>query len=164
MLPSTECPGDYILSYLKLKIVHRAGRVHSNVDPLSRLEWRIPFSISQPSNDPDINLSQEKTSISYGRMKCKFDMRASALFTSMETLSTFDIDILLPHEHPLESLCHHAATQVETHIHVNPKDIQAILDGYQNDSYFKTSVSSFPKEPPLLFKSYHRNPDSLIYF
>ena len=48
------------LAYPKLKIVHRAGRVHSNVDPLSRLERRIPFFNQPASNDPDINLSQEK--------------------------------------------------------------------------------------------------------
>jgi len=151
-------------AYPKLKIIHQAGRVHSNVDPLSRLERRIPFFEQPASNDPDIDLSQEKDIDFYGRMKRKFDTRASALFSSMETPSTADIDTPLPPEHPLESLCYHAATRVETHIHVDPKDIQSILDGYVNDSYFKSIISSFPSEPPFLFKSYHRNPDGLIYF
>ncbi len=151
-------------AYLKLKIVHRAGRVHSNVDPLSRLEQRIPFFKQPASNDPNINLSQEKDIDFYGRMKQKFDTQASALFTSMEIPPTSDIDIPLPHEHPLESLCHHTATRIETHIHVNPKDIQAILDGYDDDPYFKNILKSFPSEPPFLFKSFHRNPDGLIYF
>ena len=30
------------IAYLDLKIVHRAGRVHSNVDPISRLRRNIP--------------------------------------------------------------------------------------------------------------------------
>ena len=60
-------------AYPKLKIVHRAGRVHSNVDPLSRLEQRIPFFDQPASNDPDINLSQEKDIDFYSRMKRKFD-------------------------------------------------------------------------------------------
>ena len=31
-----------ISAYPKLQIVHRAGRVHSNVDPISRLRHRVP--------------------------------------------------------------------------------------------------------------------------
>src|SRR5258706_845274 len=79
-------------AYLKLKIVHRAGRVHSNVDPLSRLERRIPFFKQPASNDHDIDLSQEKDINFYRRMKRKFDTRALALFSSMETPSTANID------------------------------------------------------------------------
>ena len=30
-------------AYPKLQIVHRAGRVHSNVDPISRLRRRVPY-------------------------------------------------------------------------------------------------------------------------
>ena len=82
----------------------------------------------------------------------------------METPSTTDLEVQLPSEHPLESLCHHATTQVETHIHVNLKEIQDILDGYCADPYFKNINGSFLKEPPFLFKSYHRHPDGLIYF
>src|ERR1700759_5441031 len=34
--------GAIFSAYPELKIVHRAGRVHSNVDPISRLRRRIP--------------------------------------------------------------------------------------------------------------------------
>ena len=72
-------------AYPRLKIVHRAGQVHSNVDPLSRLQRRIP-SFEQPaSNDPDIDLSQEKELNFYGRMKQKFH--------------PITIEIDLPNEH-----------------------------------------------------------------
>jgi len=57
------------LAYPKLKIVHRAGRIHSNVDPLSRLRRRIPFYDQPATNDPDINLSQEWDIDFYRRMK-----------------------------------------------------------------------------------------------
>ena len=50
-------------AYLRLKITHRAGRVHSNVDPLSHLQRRIPFLKQPASNDPDIDLSQKRISI-----------------------------------------------------------------------------------------------------
>jgi hypothetical protein len=72
-------------AYPKLKIIHRAGRVHSNMDPLSHLRRRIPFFDQPATNDPDINLSQERDIDFYGRMKRKFDTRASSLFASMES-------------------------------------------------------------------------------
>jgi hypothetical protein len=34
--------GAVLVVYPRLKIVHRLGRVHSNVDPLSRLPWVPP--------------------------------------------------------------------------------------------------------------------------
>jgi hypothetical protein len=34
--------GTVFAAYLKLQIVHRAGQVHSNVDPISRLRCRVP--------------------------------------------------------------------------------------------------------------------------
>jgi len=61
--------GIEFAAHPKLKIVHQASRVHSNVDPLSCLEWRIPFYDQPASNDPDIDLSQEKDINFYGRMK-----------------------------------------------------------------------------------------------
>ena len=35
--------GTVFAAYSKLQIVHRAGHVHSNVNPISRLCWRIPY-------------------------------------------------------------------------------------------------------------------------
>jgi RNase H-like domain found in reverse transcriptase len=35
--------GTVLAGYPNLKIVHRAGRVHSNVDPISRLRRRVPY-------------------------------------------------------------------------------------------------------------------------
>ena len=34
--------GTVFAAYPKLQIVHRAGRVHSNVNPISRLRCRVP--------------------------------------------------------------------------------------------------------------------------
>ena len=151
-------------AYPKLKIVHQAGRVHSNVDPLSRLRRRIPFFEQPASNDPDIDLSQEKDIDFYGRMKREFDTRASSLFSHMEEPLVVQIDIPLPSDHPLESLSYHTTTQVETHIHIDPKEIQEILKGYDKDTYFKNIIQFFPKEAPFFYKNYHRNTDGLIFF
>jgi len=59
---------------------------------------RIPFFEQPATNDPNINLSQERDIDFYGRMKRKFDVQASALFTSMEEPDFINMDIDLPDE------------------------------------------------------------------
>ena len=46
-------------AFPKMVIVHRAGRVHSNVDPISRLERRIP-KFNSPIDDKDLNIDLSK--------------------------------------------------------------------------------------------------------
>lgn len=48
--------GTVFSAYPKLKIVHRAGRVHSNVDPISRLRRRVPYHDS-PTVDATQHIS-----------------------------------------------------------------------------------------------------------
>ena len=151
-------------AYPNLKIVHWAGRVHSNVDPLSRLEWRIPFFDQPASNDPDVNLSQEKDIDFYGRMKRKFDTQASSLFALIEEPLTTWINVKLPADHPLETLSHHTATRIKTLLHIDSTEIQSFQDGYMEDPYFKNIMGSFPKEAPFIYKSYQQSPDNLIFF
>ena len=45
--------GTVFSAYPNIQIVHWAGRVHSNVDPISRLRWRIPFQ-----SGPSINTTK----------------------------------------------------------------------------------------------------------
>ncbi len=42
--------GTVFATYPNMRIVHCAGRVHSNVDPISRLRWRVPTDYG-PSSD-----------------------------------------------------------------------------------------------------------------
>ena len=48
--------GTVFAAYPGMKIIHRAGRVHSNVDPISRLRRRIP-KYDSPFSDPTIPLT-----------------------------------------------------------------------------------------------------------
>ena len=43
--------GTVFAAYPDLKIVHRAGRVHSNVDPISRLRRNIPYQDGPSANN-----------------------------------------------------------------------------------------------------------------
>ena len=82
----------------------------------------------------------------------------------METPTSLKVKINLLLEHPEEVLCHHTSSQIETHLHINPKDIQEILTQYENDSYFKNIIQSFPENLPFIFKNFHHNLDGLIFF
>ena len=43
--------GTVFAAYPNVRIVHRAGRVHSNVDPISRLRRRVPYQNGPASNN-----------------------------------------------------------------------------------------------------------------
>ena len=152
------------LAYPKLKIVHCARRVHSNIDPLSCLERRIPFFDQPASNDPNINLSQEKDINFYRRMKQKFNIWASSLIARMNHHQPTTIEINLPNKHLLTSVTYFTATKMEMFLHVNPMDVQTIIKGYEEDAHFSTIIHSFPSEPPFTFKNYYWNEDGLIFF
>jgi hypothetical protein len=53
---------------------------------------------------------------------------------------------------------------VETHLHIDPKDVQTFLKEYDKDPHFREILGSFPEEAPFVFKSYHQNHDGLIFF
>ena len=149
--------------YPRLKIVHHARQVHSNINPLSCLQIRIPSFKRPTSNNPDIDLSQEKELNFYGWMKQKFNVRASSLIAQTEEHHPITFKINLPNEHPLESLSYLTSTRMETLLHANPEDVKAILEGYKEDSHLSNIIHSFPIKPPFVFKNYHWNKDRLIF-
>lgn len=53
--------GTAFAAYPDMEIVHRAGRVHSNVNPISRLRWRIPINDS-PYHDDSAELRLKNSS------------------------------------------------------------------------------------------------------
>ena len=120
-------------AYPGLKIVHRAGKVHSNVDPLSRLCRRIPFYDQPASNDPAVDLSQEQDMDFYGRMRRKFETRASALFSSMSSINQIETTVTIG-DLP-DPIAYRASSKVETHIHVDSSEVSKILQGYQDDPF-----------------------------
>jgi len=97
-------------------------------------------------------------------MKRKFETRASALFSCLDRPPFSDTEINLPEEHPLSTLSYTATTKVETHIQVDPRDVQLWLKEYECDPHFSEVNKSFPEEPPFTFKGYHRNTEGLIFF
>ena len=136
-------------SAFDIKIIHRAGRVHSNVNPLSRLERRIPFFDQPAYNEPSIDLSNSEDLDFYRRMKHKFDTRASSLaaitshiweeFQEKLPLLIFTIEnpimhkpiVLYGNNNPI--ITYVASTQISSVIHLDPQEIQNLVEGYHED-------------------------------
>ena len=77
--------GTVFAAYPDLQIVHRAGRVHSNVDPTSQLRRRIPYYVSPlPPNQEYATLkgSQESLSDFYENIAPQFEECVLLLATS----------------------------------------------------------------------------------
>ena len=79
--------GTVFAAYPDLKIVHRAGRVHSNVDPISRLRRDIPIQ-EGPMSDNSIPtvMDSEQDSLTelYSEISPHFEARTLQLMADYE--------------------------------------------------------------------------------
>jgi len=151
-------------AYPTFWVEHRAGRVHSSVNPLFRLERRVPFYGQPASNGPVIDISREKNIRFYCRIKRKSDTRATSLFAQMDRPSSIAIEVSLLDSHALASLTYRASANMGTHLHIDLRNNQAVFKGYEKHSYIKGVTESFPTKPPPAFKNHHHDSHSLIFF
>src|SRR6202165_5370077 len=156
---------NLVFSAFDHKWVQRAGRVHSNVDPLSRLERKIPYFEQPAFNEPGIDLSNNDELDFYGRMRHKFKDRASSLFTDAseawetfkDRLSTFlglqEESSIYQGEIELATgdnivVSYTAATQITTQIFIDPIEAENIKKGYLQDKHFQ----EMDNRPPWPFE------------
>ena len=67
--------GTVFATYPKLQIVHRAGHIHSNVDPISRLCQRIPYQqgpMVDATQHISLELSEDPLKDMYSKLGEKF--------------------------------------------------------------------------------------------
>jgi len=149
-------------AYPKLKIVHRAGRVHSNVDPISRLQGRIPFFNQPASNDPAMDLSQEKDIDFYGRMRRKFETRAAVFFSILHPPVPQNFNIPLSNTFSSVTLPYPTSRKIGTHLHIDPLELESLQKEYSKDPYFSNIREELSKSES--FKGFHLSSDQLILF
>ena len=169
--------GTVFAAYPDLKIIHRARRVHSNVDPIFRLRRNVPIQDGPPSDEsiPTI-LDSEQDLITelYSEISPQFEARTSQLMatseeenslilpeaftTFIETESSLAETITLPYV---------AAKNHNMVIALAKDEIQKIVEGYSKDPYFSRILSKLRQESnwispkqPLFFE----NDDGLLYF
>jgi hypothetical protein len=114
--------GLVFAAFPELVIIHRPGRMHSNVDPLSRLP-RIPTFIL-PSRD---------------------DLPEPSLLTEYESLQQAWLHFIREREHELEAKTATVNAMKEhdygLHVYVEDDIIKQITKGYQKDKNFKALIS-----------------------
>ena len=149
--------GTVFAAYPGLHIIHRAGRVHSNVDPISRLRRRVPFQ-DGPALDPTkpLFLSTEiadPLGNAYEQLGARFEERL--LRTASKHAETLELN-----EEPISATVHIAAGLLdpgidempalqcytsETHsllIRFEPEELAKWTAAYSEDPHYKLVLKS----------------------
>jgi hypothetical protein len=135
-------------AYPKLKIVHRAGRVHSNVDPISRLHRRIPFYESPNFlNDPQIELNANQSIDFYEKYRHKVESMAYKIALEQQ-------DSVLQTEIQIEEykVAYNTSTRIETNLWFDKEELKEWIGAYEKDDHYSevltalgTTSTKFPQ-------------------
>ncbi len=173
--------GTIFAAFPNLKIVHRAGRVHSNVDPISRLRRRIPFQegpISDSSKPVTLNTDLDPGSTLYTDIAPDFEDRVLGIATDsvmqeMEAIEGKSEPKTLKVQTSSDISNHQLEIEYETArnynilISIHPQEIKEFLDGYREDSYFQKVLSDLSENTlpgNSQFPQYSIGEHGLIYF
>lgn len=171
--------GIYLAAYPDMVIVHRAGRVHTNVDPISRLRRRIPIQdgpladMSQPlvlsngENDGMTNLYQE--------LGPDFEkdllMQSSAHMIANEsqhfTPRTFMSKVKIQTKRYKGKVFQVTSRTNQLMISISESEVQRFMKAYSNDPHFTDVLNKLRDEHDALnppYKQYKVGDNGLLYF
>lgn len=166
--------GTVFSAYPNLKIIHRAGRVHSNVDPISRLRRRIP-PINGPLTDniKPIEISTvDPLKDMYEELGPQFEDRllnvAAHCIQVQDDSGDFAID-----SGPI-SLRVGSTTDIKIPwvtsqsysllVGLEPTEIERWLQAYKSDKHFSEVLAQMKGGKGALYSQYHYSENGLIYF
>lgn len=176
--------GTVFAAYPNLEIVHRAGRVHSNVDPISRLRRRIPRQ-DGPTHDDQVSLELSQPDrameLAYGNivedlegrvlrlMKKTVESRKKANTDSNVKTIALDPSPLDPPVDDDNSLveAYYTTTPTNTIVAMEESEIDTFVKGYSLDSHYCKVLESLRKEVDWskpTYPHYFLGDDGLIYF
>jgi len=145
--------GHYICSYPNLQIIYRAGCIHSNVGPISRLRRRVPREIG-PKNDDTHTLtleSLEEDAIRsfYNEIAPEFESKVLnhciQLVKEDDTFSSevFNKEISIKNAYLREmTLNYSTARSYNVLISIEPEEVKRFISRYKNNLHFKNVLSS----------------------
>lgn len=170
--------GTIFAAYPEVKIIHRAGRVYSNVDPISRLRRRIPFqegpatdqSIPAPwhdeSDDPEIlkNMFEE--------IEPKFEARVLMLAKKIslqdihQHMQTPVITVPITDCVNTEQFSYQASAHCQTISVIGPGDLEELRVKQETDPHFGKIISTYREDSdaPKNYPQYFIGDDGLCYF
>ena len=163
-------------AFPNMKIVHRAGRVHSNVDPVSRLRRRLPpqegpldneFSPLElrPTEDPLRNMFEElgpkfeerllTVATHYAEAELEFENDNVSVNIPLKSEDNGDIEV-----------SYIALRTFSTLVQIDKDEVQKWKNAYYKDPHFNLVLQSkrSSKETELTFPQYHLSEEGLVYF
>jgi hypothetical protein len=172
--------GTTFSAYPDLHIVHRAGRVHSNVDPISRLRRRVPIQdgpskdttrgttiIGKETEDPLTNLFEQlsdKFEAQVLRLASNFQHEEEQVDTQvnteifMEGISNSEDKIQIPYQ---------TSRSYSISIHFDSEEQKEWIEAYQHDTYFKKIIEDLRTEENILnprYPQFFMSDEGLLYF
>ena len=147
--------GTIFAAYPKLQIVHRAGRVHSNVDPISRLRHRVPYQ-QGPTVDATqhilLDIKDDPLRDMYGELGERFEEKllnvASKYVNSNHNLPDYShlaqngLELMLPEG---ESLVQDYATSntYSVLVGMDNKGLETWKESYATDQFYSKVLNAF---------------------
>ena len=168
--------GTTFAAYPNLRIVHRAGRVHSNVDPISRLRRRVPqqegpceldgitLTIGEQTNDPLKNTFDELGPRFEERLLEVAAQHAQTIIEGTRPGVNLGETLDGPVKYAPES--YRAAAAHSLLIGIAPEDVLEWRNGYANDPHFREVLRAIQGDVPdrPTFPQYYLSDEGLLYF
>ena len=163
-------------AFPNMKIVHRAGRVHSNVDPISRLRRRQPSQegpINEDSASLNFKLLEDPLKNMYEELGPQFEeklLRVASNFMKselemMEEVTEIPVQLRIGDLEEIETL-QSTSRSYSTLVGMNQEEISRWRAAYEKDSHFESVLESIRNDESddVPFPQYHYSDNGLLYF
>jgi hypothetical protein len=164
--------GVVYAAYPDLDVVHRAGRVHSNVDPISRLRRRVPF-FESPAVDSIEHVELKLASVGaeekdWQERLFERHARRTNLARARSSPCTAS-DIAISTQEPIINSSTRQENLEEPVVIVQPNedDIRHYAKGYTDDSFFSELLGRLRSSTDLdssRHKRYEISDEGLLYY
>ena len=151
--------GTVFSAYPNLRIVHRAGRVHSNVDPISRLRRRVPYQEGpDDSKLESISLIGKEDPLTdfYSQISDKFESRVLTLAAEVQTrdesidssVST-SVEMDIVGQGTSIDFDYQTSSSYNLSVHIAPEEINRWKEAYLKDAHVCAIIQEMKDEPNL---------------
>jgi hypothetical protein len=169
--------GTVFSAYPHLRIVHRAGRVHSNVDPISRLRRRIPFQ-SGPSVDATKHIildpGEDPLKNMYTALGSQFEeklLKVASNFVTQQLRESTDnskivsdtLEIILPDDSTI-SPEYYTTEAYSTHISITAEELNKWKEASGKDPLLSEILRTDEERVDDKYSQYQVKEDGLVYF
>ncbi|KAG8710817.1 hypothetical protein FRC09_020926 [Ceratobasidium sp. 395] len=162
-------------SYTGMTIMHRAGRVHNNTDPMFRYLYRFPFTDNPLLDDQEpIKLKEEEDAIKhlYEEISSNFEQDVKKVVARHMTSNLEDYPTTEVYQVDTQTSSgfegeYQMATTYNTLVSSGSEEISKFIDAYKQDAHFSKVLSALsgdysPFKSP--YPQYIIKDNGLIYF